>query len=69
MSRQRYFSRPFYEIGSTVNLRSNLGKIWPEPHGLALGVVHASGIVMRGDLVFGREGFEPEIFIGYPWEL
>ncbi len=59
----------FYEIGSTADLRSDLGKIWRESYGLGLRVVGASGIVLRGDLAFGKEGFEPEIFIGYPWEL
>ncbi len=59
----------FYEIGSTADTRSDLGKIWRESYGLGLRIVGASGVVLRGDLAFGREGFAPEIFIGYPWEI
>jgi hypothetical protein len=59
----------FYETGSTADLRSELGDIWRESYGFGLRVVTASGIVFRGDMAFGKEGFEPEIFIGYPWEL
>jgi outer membrane protein assembly factor BamA len=59
----------FYETGSTADVRSELGDIWRDSYGLGLRVVTASGIVFRGDMAFGKEGFEPEIFIGYPWEL
>jgi hypothetical protein len=59
----------FYEMGSTADIRSELGDIWRDSYGLGLRVVTASGVVFRGDLAFGREGFEPEVFIGYPWEL
>jgi outer membrane protein assembly factor BamA len=59
----------FYENGSTADARADLGKIWRDSYGLGLRVVTASGVVLRGDLAFGREGFEPEIFIGYPWEI
>ena len=59
----------FYEIGSTADIRSELGDVWRDSYGLGLRVVTASGVVFRGDLAFGREGFEPEIFIGYPWEI
>ncbi|HEX9021075.1 MAG TPA: hypothetical protein VF903_07425 [Nitrospirota bacterium] len=59
----------FYENGSTADLRSELGKIWRDTYGFGLRVITASGIVFRGDMAFGREGFEPEIFIGYPWEI
>jgi hypothetical protein len=59
----------FYETGSTEDLRSELGKIMRDAYGLGLRVVTASGVVFRGDLGFGREGFTPEIFIGYPWEI
>lgn len=59
----------FYENGSTADLRSDLGKIWRDTYGFGLRVVTASGVVLRGDFAFGREGFEPEIFIGYPWEI
>jgi hypothetical protein len=38
-------------------------------YGFGLRVVTASGVVFRADLGFGREGFTPEIFIGYPWEI
>jgi len=59
----------FYEIGSTADIRSELGDTWRDSYGLGLRIVTASGVVFRGDLAFGKEGFEPEIFIGYPWEL
>ncbi len=59
----------FYENGSTADLRSDLGKIWRDTYGFGLRVITASGVVFRGDMAFGREGFEPEIFIGYPWEI
>jgi hypothetical protein len=52
-----------------VDLRSELGKIMRDAYGLGLRVVTASGVVFRGDLGFGREGFSPEILIGYPWEI
>ena len=59
----------FYETGSTSDVRSELGDIMRDSYGFGLRVVTASGIVFRGDFAFGREGFEPEIFIGYPWEI
>jgi len=59
----------FYETGSTTDVRSELGDIMRDSYGFGLRVVTASGIVFRGDFAFGREGFEPEIFIGYPWEI
>ncbi len=59
----------FYENGTTADLRDELGKIWRDTYGFGLRVITASGVVFRGDMAFGREGFEPEIFIGYPWEI
>lgn len=59
----------FYEVGTTGDTRSELGKRWRESYGLGLRMVTASGVVFRGDLAYGQEGFEPQIFIGYPWEL
>jgi hypothetical protein len=59
----------FYETGSTADVRSELGDIMRDSYGFGLRVVTASGVVFRGDFAFGREGFEPEIFIGYPWEI
>ena len=59
----------FYEIGSTADLRSEVGKIMRDAYGFGLRVVTASGVVFRGDLGFGREGVSPAIFIGYPWEI
>jgi hypothetical protein len=34
-----------------------------------LRIVTASGLVFRGDVAYGREGFNLAVFIGYPWEL
>ena len=59
----------FYEIGSTADLRSDLGKTMRDSYGCGLRIVTASGVVLRGDLAFGKEGVSPEIFIGYPWEI
>ncbi len=59
----------FYEIGSTADLRSEVGKVMRDSYGFGLRIVTASGVVLRGDLAFGREGFSPNIFIGYPWEI
>jgi hypothetical protein len=59
----------FYETGSTGDARSDVGKIMRDTYGLGMRVVTASGVVFRGDFAFGKEGFEPEVFIGYPWEL
>lgn len=59
----------FYETGSSADARSELGDTMRDSYGLGLRVVTASGVVFRGDLAFGSEGFEPQMFIGYPWEL
>lgn len=59
----------FYELGSTADLRSDLGKTMRDSYGFGLRIVGASGVVLRGDVAFGREGVSPEIFIGYPWEI
>jgi len=59
----------FYEMGSTADTRSELGDIWRESYGLGIRMVTASGVVFRADFASGHEGFEPQIFIGYPWEL
>ena len=59
----------FYEVGTTADLRSELGDRWRESYGVGVRMVTASGVVFRGDLAYGQEGFEPQIFIGYPWEL
>jgi hypothetical protein len=59
----------FYENGSVADLRSELGKIWRDSYGMGLRIVTASGVVLRGDLAFGREGANTAVFIGYPWEI
>ena len=59
----------FYEMGSTADLSSDVGDIWRESYGIGIRMVTASGVVFRGDFAYGHEGFEPQIFIGYPWEL
>jgi hypothetical protein len=59
----------FYEAGSTADLRSDVGDIWRSSYGMGLRVITASGVVFRADVAAGREGVEPNIFIGYPWEL
>jgi hypothetical protein len=59
----------FYELGSTADIRSQVGDVWRSSYGLGLRMVTASGVVFRADLAAGREGLEPDIFIGYPWEF
>ena len=59
----------YYEIGSTADLRSEVGDIWRSSTGIGLRMVTASGVVFRADVAIGREGVSPNIFIGYPWEL
>jgi hypothetical protein len=59
----------FYEAGSTADSRSDVGDIWRSSYGMGLRVITASGVVFRADIAAGREGVEPNIFIGYPWEL
>jgi len=59
----------FYEVGSTADLRSEVGDLWRSSTGIGLRMVTASGVVFRADVATGREGVSPSIFIGYPWEL
>lgn len=59
----------FFEIASTADTRDQLGDTWRESYGVGFRMVTASGVVFRGDVAYGHEGFEPQIFIGYPWEL
>jgi hypothetical protein len=59
----------FYEVGTIGESRSDLGDYWRSSGGMGLRMVTASGVVFRADLALGREGFSPNIFIGYPWEL
>jgi hypothetical protein len=59
----------YYEIGSTADIRSQVGDIWRSSTGIGLRMVTASGVVFRADVATGREGVSPSIFIGYPWEL
>ena len=59
----------FYEVGTVGESRSDLGDFWRSSGGIGLRMVTASGVVFRADLAVGREGFSPNVFIGYPWEL
>jgi hypothetical protein len=59
----------FFEIGSTEDHRSDVGNTWRESYGVGIRMVTASGAVFRGDFAYGHDGFEPQIFIGYPWEI
>lgn len=59
----------FYEMGSTADLRANVGDTWRESHGLGLRMVTASGVVFRADVADGHDGIATAIFIGYPWEI
>ncbi|MCW8853847.1 MAG: hypothetical protein OQK76_03175 [Gammaproteobacteria bacterium] len=59
----------FFEMASTADTRGELGDTWRESYGVGIRMVTASGVVFRADMAYGHEGFEPQIFIGYPWEL
>lgn len=59
----------FYEIGTIADVRSNLGDTYRSSYGTGLRIVTASGAVFRGDFAYGNEGFQPNVFIGYPWEI
>ena len=59
----------YYEVGSTADMRSEVGDIWRSSAGIGLRMVTASGVVFRADVATGKEGVSPSIFIGYPWEL
>jgi outer membrane protein assembly factor BamA len=59
----------YYEVGSTADIRSELGDAWRTSTGIGLRMVTASGVVFRADVAAGSEGVSPSIFIGYPWEL
>lgn len=59
----------FFEIGSVADQKSDLDSIYRTAYGTGLRMVTASGVVFRADLALGDEGAQPNIFIGYPWEL
>lgn len=59
----------FYEMGSTADLREDVGKIWRKSYGIGFRMVTASGVVFRGDIADGYDGVATAVFIGYPWEL
>lgn len=59
----------FYEMGSTADLREDVGKIWRKSYGTGFRMVTASGVVFRGDIANGHDGIATAIFIGYPWEI
>lgn len=58
----------FYEIGTVADLRDDLGDLYRASYGTGFRMVTASGVVLRADLAFGREGMETTIILGYPWE-
>src|SRR6266568_8193215 len=61
----------FYETGVTSDTRSDLyeRKNMRDSYGAGFRIVTASGVVLRADLAYGKEGVNTAIFIGYPWEL
>lgn len=59
----------FYELGSTADLRSDVGKTWRKSYGIGFRMVTASGVVFRADVADGYDGIAPAIFFGYPWEI
>ena len=61
----------FYEMGVTSDSRSDLNYLgnYRNSYGTGLRVVLGSGIVLRGDVARGKEGYNFALFLGYPWEL
>ncbi len=59
----------FYEIGSVAERQSDIGDTTRSSFGVGARMVTASGVVFRADLAYGSEGVQPNVFIGYPWEL
>lgn len=60
----------FYETGVTSDSRSELTRgNMRDSYGVGARIVTGSGVVFRGDIGHGTEGFNTAIFIGYPWEL
>ncbi len=59
----------FYEMGSTADLREDVGKVWRKSYGVGVRMVTASGVVFRADVADGFDGVATAIFIGYPWEI
>ena len=60
----------FYETGVTSDSRGELTRgNMRSSYGTGVRMVFASGLVLRGDVATGSEGFNTAIFIGYPWEI
>ena len=61
----------FYETGVTSDERGDLWRWrnYRSSYGTGLRMVFASGLVLRGDLANGRDGFNVSFFVGYPWEI
>jgi len=59
----------FFETGTIADVRSDIGRDFRKSCGIGFRIVTASGSVFRGDFGYGDEGFQPNIFIGYPWEI
>lgn len=58
----------FYEMGSVVNKRDELGHVFRASYGAGFRMVTASGMLIRADVATGSEGMETTIIFGYPWE-
>lgn len=61
----------FYETGVTSDSRDDLyrGANYRHSYGTGLRLVFASGLVLRGDVAHGDDGFNFAAFVGYPWEI
>lgn len=61
----------FYEKGVTSDSRGDLGYFgnYRDSYGTGVRVVLGSGIVLRGDVARGDEGYNFALFLGYPWEI
>ena len=61
----------FYETGVSSDTASDLWKRknMRDTVGAGFRIVTASGVVLRADMGFSRDGPGAAVFIGYPWEL
>jgi outer membrane protein assembly factor BamA len=58
----------FWERGMVADQSSQLFKNGRESYGIGARLI-LSGVIIRFDLANGREGFQSQLFITYPWSL
>ncbi len=58
----------FYELATIADDKKNLWDQSRSSYGTGIRMVTGSGLVIRGDVAWGKEGNEVTIIVGYPWE-